>query len=159
MKTCSKCKRELDMSCFHKDKKAKDGLRCICKDCQLQVVKEWKKANPDRCRENLKRWQKANPDYMKRWQKENPDRFKEIQRKWQLNHKLEINSHNKLHYAVKNGSVVRPDKCSYCDKKCVPDGHHRDYTQPLEVEWLCRECHKMLHAELNKNKNKNKIVS
>jgi len=32
-KTCSKCKRELDVSMFHRERKGKDGLRAECKDC------------------------------------------------------------------------------------------------------------------------------
>lgn len=33
MKVCSKCKRELDESMFHKRKESKDGLRSQCKEC------------------------------------------------------------------------------------------------------------------------------
>lgn len=45
------------------------------------------------------------------------------------------------HKALDNGILVRPNKCSNCGKACNPDGHHKDYAKPLEVEWLCGKCH------------------
>ncbi len=47
--------------------------------------------------------------------------------------------------ALKSGDLVRPDKCEECDKACVPDGHHSDYSKPTEVAWLCRDCHQAKH--------------
>ena len=40
IKTCTKCKRELDTSNFYKDKGSKDGLSCWCKQCQSQYRKD-----------------------------------------------------------------------------------------------------------------------
>lgn len=34
MKKCSKCKRELDESCFSRNKSKSDGLQTICKECR-----------------------------------------------------------------------------------------------------------------------------
>lgn len=33
MKTCNKCKETLDLSCFHRDNNAPDGLKYTCKAC------------------------------------------------------------------------------------------------------------------------------
>lgn len=43
--------------------------------------------------------------------------------------------------AIRSGKLVRPDACSDCGKKCVPHGHHHDYSLPLTVTWLCPMCH------------------
>lgn len=32
-------------------------------------------------------------------------------------------------------------------KKCTPDGHHWNYAYPLNVVWLCRSCHKIVHLK------------
>lgn len=54
--------------------------------------------------------------------------------------------------ALRRGELVRPDRCSDCGKPGKPgpgtsiEGHHPDYSKPLEVEWLCRRCHKSRHA-------------
>jgi len=45
-------------------------------------------------------------------------------------------------YAIRTGRLHRPPTCSSCgisDPKI--NGHHRDYTKPLYVEWLCYRCH------------------
>jgi hypothetical protein len=43
--------------------------------------------------------------------------------------------------AVKSGRLIRPNHCSKCGVICKPEGHHEDYSKPLEVQWLCRRCH------------------
>lgn len=55
-----------------------------------------------------------------------------------------------LQRAAKNGVVDRPSACVRCGKDCKPDGHHSDYSKPLEVEWLCHQCHMKTHAELKR---------
>jgi len=48
MKTCSKCKRELPVGQFHKDKSKSDGLRIYCKKCSSERSKEYNRANRKR---------------------------------------------------------------------------------------------------------------
>ena len=47
----------------------------------------------------------------------------------------------KLRWAVRRGKILRPNHCERCSKPCKPDAHHHDYAKPLDVEWLCRQCH------------------
>ena len=48
-----------------------------------------------------------------------------------------------LNYAVNNGKLKRLP-CEVCgDPKS--DGHHPNYSMPLEVNWLCRKHHSKLH--------------
>lgn len=53
-----------------------------------------------------------------------------------------------LRYAIRAGKIVRPDNCQKCGTLCKPDGHHADYTKPLDVMWLCKPCHVEEHARL-----------
>jgi hypothetical protein len=53
--------------------------------------------------------------------------------------------------ALSVGVLVRPGKCSSCGSACQPHGHHRDYSKPLEVEWLCRPCHGIRHRKAGVN--------
>ena len=47
--------------------------------------------------------------------------------------------------AIKRGELVKPAVCSGCGAQATrPWGlqcHHRDYSNPLDVEWLCPGCH------------------
>lgn len=53
----------------------------------------------------------------------------------------EMTANAAVHYALKRGVLVRPDRCQDCGAPCKPDGHHPDHSKPLEVEWLCKKCH------------------
>jgi len=62
-------------------------------------------------------------------------------------------AHKLCQKAVKEGRLIRPDKCSNCGVSCKPIGHHPDYDKPLEVVWLCVKCHRILHITFGKGKN------
>lgn len=51
--------------------------------------------------------------------------------------------------ALRDGRIIKPIFCPECG---IPGGrmtaHHRDYTKPLEVEWLCTRCHGLRHRKL-----------
>jgi hypothetical protein len=56
-------------------------------------------------------------------------------------------------------SVVgrRPDNCEQCGLKPEYEalqGHHDDYSKPLEVRWLCRSCHQRHHDALKPRKKR-----
>jgi hypothetical protein len=44
---------------------------------------------------------------------------------------------------LKRHKHLRPQHCSACGVECKPQGHHPDYSKPLEVVWLCRPCHRV----------------
>lgn len=46
-----------------------------------------------------------------------------------------------LNYNVHSKKIIRPSVCTKCKRKCRIEGHHEDYSKPLEVIWLCRSCH------------------
>jgi hypothetical protein len=47
--------------------------------------------------------------------------------------------------ALKAGTLVRPDRCVECPRTVGIQGHHEDYSKPLDVAWLCRKCHAKRH--------------
>ena len=52
-----------------------------------------------------------------------------------------------LHYAVKVGTIVKPKKCEVCRKQKPLDGHHRDYSNAYDVQWVCSKCHCQIHLK------------
>lgn len=50
-------------------------------------------------------------------------------------------------YAVKVGRLIPAESCNACsssDFELV--AHHEDYSYPLRVLWVCRACHRRIHA-------------
>ncbi|MBS0654123.1 MAG: hypothetical protein JSR39_11435 [Verrucomicrobia bacterium] len=47
--------------------------------------------------------------------------------------------------AIKKGKMIKGDKCELCGSVCKIEGHHADYSKPLEVQWICKKCHVNLH--------------
>ncbi len=59
---------------------------------------------------------------------------------------MRSNARAYLHVYVKRGKILKPATCSVegCIEK--PEAHHRDYSKPLEVEWICRKHHMEKHS-------------
>ena len=66
-------------------------------------------------------------------------------RKYRERNPLKAKARSLVRTALRNGSLIRPDKCLNCSKECIPEAHHYDYSKPLEVEWLCKQCHENTH--------------
>lgn len=63
-------------------------------------------------------------------------------------HIIKRHARFKLNYEIKNGNILKPNNCFKYLKICVPEGHHPDYSKPLEVDWLCKDCHRLEHRKL-----------
>lgn len=62
---------------------------------------------------------------------------------------IKARAHSLINTAKRLG-VLTPEPCEKCgDVKT--EGHHDDYSKPLDVRWLCFPCHKHWHR-LNKAK-------
>ena len=51
--------------------------------------------------------------------------------------------------ALRAGTMVRPERCDGCDRTIHLVAHHHLGYAPehwLDVQWLCRRCHKAAHA-------------
>lgn len=52
-----------------------------------------------------------------------------------------------VYYAVKHGLIIKPKFCPICllfYSSRLIQGHHFDYSKPLEVIWCCSKCHKLI---------------
>ncbi len=72
-------------------------------------------------------------------------KYPERQGLYRRKHRGKVHAVSAVFYAVRTGNLIRPDMCSECSRKCKPEGHHDDYSKPLEVIWLCTECHGKRH--------------
>ena len=82
------------------------------------------------------------------WQKNNKTKAMFYHKKYKARHKEMIYAHGFLERSVYNGKTQKPGKCSKCGKKDISKnihGHHKDYSKPLGVVWVCRQCHEKIH--------------
>lgn len=64
-------------------------------------------------------------------------------KKWNEKNKEKRKAHILVNTAVAKGEIIKTS-CEKCGNVKV-DGHHKDYSKPLEVIWLCRVHHKEEH--------------
>ena len=78
---------------------------------------------------------------IREWRRKNPEKSRRCVKNWQQKHKIRHAAHQRVHRAVEEGKLMRSEYCLQCGKKCKTEGHHEDYSKPLDVVWLCRLCH------------------
>jgi hypothetical protein len=61
--------------------------------------------------------------------------------------------------AIVRGEIKRPTLCERCRCICSPDGHHRNYEDPFDIEWLCLSCHQDEHRQQELAKSDNRETS
>ena len=96
---------------------------------------------------------KCNTARLKEWRTRNPENRAKIYanaRRYNSKNKVKFNAWMNMHYHLKKGHIERPKECGVCGEKKKLDGHHDDYSKPLEVKWMCRKCHKAYHKEHDK---------
>lgn len=74
-----------------------------------------------------------------------PVRYAETIRAWVAANPEKRHAHNLLNDAVRTGKIIRPDSCEDCGSDSPLHAHHTDYSQPLDVRWLCASCHRRRH--------------
>ena len=63
---------------------------------------------------------------------------------WRQRNPLAVWAHASLRSGLQRG-LIQPQPCTHCGEPKTKS-HHEAYDRPLDVIWLCRACHKALHA-------------
>ena len=74
-KVCIKCKLSLDLNCFYKHKKTKDGFHTMCKKCFSEHYKNVYKIKNNEIKNNSKEYRKNNPNYLKEYRNKNKSKI------------------------------------------------------------------------------------
>lgn len=74
--------------------------------------------------------------YMRGWRPEHPLTAEQ---------KVKDNARAYANVYQKRGKLI-PQPCEQCGSS-ESEKHHEDYSKPLDVRWLCRQCHLALHRE------------
>ena len=88
----------------------------------------------------------CNTERCKKYRSENKKNIIKIVKKFEKNNQDKVMAWRILNNAIKSKTITK-SPC-YCGNIKV-DGHHNDYSKPLEVIWLCRLHHKLYHNTCN----------
>lgn len=64
-----------------------------------------------------------------------------------VEYKIRFLARKAVSKALSNGDLAKAKCCALCKEKKNLDAHHIDYGKPLDVKWLCRQCHGVVHTE------------
>lgn len=135
---CGKCKHFMPSECFYKSTRSPFGIKYSCKKCHCQTSIATR--NPDTARA-------ANRRHMRLARERDPEKFARRARGQaaKLLDNSRVLARRKLNNAVRSGKIQKPSVCFKCGNEGRIEGHHADYSNPLEVQWLCSLCHGVEH--------------
>jgi hypothetical protein len=134
MKQCFKCGRMQPLSEFYRHSEMADGHLNKCKACTKRDVR-------------MHRRKSEGPRAYDRRRAKQPARkalARKTVKRWRANNPKAYQAQMKLGKAVRSGKIKRLP-CEVCGDPNV-HGHHRDYSKPLEVIWLCARHHHAAHG-------------
>lgn len=149
MKECPHCQTVKPLDEFYNDKKSRDGKRRDCKQCVNTKIKAYKAthrvalnaAARDRRHRNIER----DRELKRLSRQRHPSTKAEYQRMRRRMFPEKLRAYNQVQRALRAGKITRPSICEGCHEEKRVHAHHRDYSRPLEVQWLCQQCHKLAH--------------
>lgn len=137
MKKCFKCGAEKEIDCFYRHPKMSDGRLGKCKECtKLDTRSSY--------RERIV--QRKEYDRLRNKRPERRASNAERQRAIRVSSRDKYVARSAVQYAVRVGKLI-PMPCEVCGDERV-QGHHDDYSKPLDVRWLCFKHHKEVHGQV-----------
>lgn len=162
-KLCSKCRRVLPLEDFHKDKNRRSGRTSQCKACSYtrklfltdedRIERRKARAKRRLAREKSERAIRRAERLLEaertreRRQEEARKRRNELRRLDRLSNPEKHRARRFLNHAVRDGRAFR-QPCVVCGDPKV-EGHHKDYSRPLDVIWVCAKHHREMFHSLN----------
>jgi hypothetical protein len=146
MKRCSCCHLNKPRSAFWPNRGNKDGLQRECVECMTAAASSYLARHPYELSELCEQYRPAN------LQEAAVIRARQVAAGREKNSLAAgANGHIKARKLVRQaiawGELVR-GPCEVCGDTRA-QAHHRDYSRPLDVEWLCRRHHTIRHIETN----------
>lgn len=138
MKVCTKCKKEKELSEFHKDKYTKDGLTFQCAECRRTSARSWRQT--DRGKE-VHRIDQAK--FLK------TEKGKQSIRRYRTNHPVRLTAHSYIASLIYRNKIPSASKlrCQICNDQAAQYHHSNGYEgkNKANVIPVCRKCHNEIH--------------
>ncbi len=176
-KICNCCGLNKKLSEFAKHCRSRDGHKSTCKSCikekSLETAEERRARDREKYRQNPEKYREASKEY----QRNNREKVREQKRKYASKNREKLLSKNRaynkshpelkrkrytaypekskarmlLAHAIRDGCIKR-EPCEICGD-IKSEGHHDDYSKPLDVVWLCRKHHCERHIEIREQED------
>lgn len=148
MKICFKCGEEKEIESFYKHKGMSDGHLNKCKECAKKDVS----TNYIKNIEHYKFYEKTRLSLPHRINARNEYAKSELgkiaftrsRKAYQNRFPEKRAAHIAVGNAIRDGKLIKQN-CKVCGSKDRIHAHHEDYSQPLNVKWLCFICHRAEH--------------
>lgn len=159
-KECTRCHKMKSLEEFNRSNQGVLGRASHCKECKheyyllnrkkiAEKTRKYCESHKEECALRSKQYAEKYPEkvveqsyrYYHRWagiKERSSGRWKKLNPE-------KVKAHDLLEKAIERGTIKRPEICSKCGRKTKIEGHHSDYSKPLEVIWLCHRCHVRLH--------------
>lgn len=147
MKTCFKCGVQKPLDDFYRHGKMSDGRMGKCKECTCADVRRNRLEKVEQYRDYDKA-RAMRPDRVQARKEYIATEQGKISRQKALAKYADSFPDRRMaHYAVSN--AIRDGRlfkmpCMICGAEKV-EGHHPDYSRPLDVVWLCNPHHREAH--------------
>lgn len=152
-KICFKCGKEKELKKFYKHKRMADGHLNKCIECTKKDSNKHREDNLekvkayDRKRGSLPHRTKARKEYAKT--PSGIEAGNKAKDKWAAQNSLKRAANCIVNNAIRDGRLKR-QPCEKCGSTIRVHGHHDDYYRPLDVRWLCPQCHNDFHRNHEK---------
>lgn len=147
-KQCFRCKEVKCIDNFYSHPKMADGHLNKCIECTKKDTERYRKNNSekvklyDRYRGMLPHRVDARKKY--RLTKVGKEAFKRASKKYIQQHPDRRAANVILGNTVRDKRIQK-EPCEICNSIVNIHGHHEDYSKPLDVIWMCVQCHKDHH--------------
>ena len=154
LRVCRTCGETKMMSDYRRVGERGKGYKSLdCRPCAAEIGREYRRAH----KVELAAYDKARAGRYKTL--EGLAKVREYGRAWRARNrgyrsptygkiyfrstKEAQRAHSAVRRALESGKLIRPDSCSRCGRgHRVIEAAHHDYAKLLEVDWLCRSCHR-----------------
>ena len=149
-KRCFKCLCEKPLDAFYKHSRMKDGRLNKCIDCTKNDVSKHRQENLEKVRQYDKMRASMPHRIAARKEYTKTESYAKIHKaanaNWIAKHPERRKASHIVNNAIKNGKLIPWPVCAIPECQGKPQGHHPDYSRPLDVVWLCPKHHKQAHA-------------
>ena len=144
LKVCSKCGREIPVEQCGKDKRNKDGLKSVCRECENIITKQYYQEHKE-----------ERQQYRQQYDEEHKEKILQQHKQYGQEHKEEIKQRQQQYYQTPQGQIVRFNNNNKRRKREEEQGAGINKEQWLEMmqffDWKCAYSGVLVNTKNNRS--------